>query len=73
MATEDLAPGTGAQFGSFFALWEAQKAFGYGKRLISHCRSAHGGEFDKDCNACKEMQAKIVSEAKVKGTAPPCA
>lgn len=62
MATENVAPGTGAQFGSFWSLWQAQKAFGYEKRLESHCRSAHGGEFDEKCFACNDMRAKITKQ-----------
>lgn len=28
-------------------------------RLRNHCQSAHDGQVDPACNACKELQAKI--------------
>ena len=54
---EDIAPGTGAQFGSWQSLLNAQKEFGPEKRLASHCKSAHGGVMSENCQACKELSA----------------
>lgn len=62
MAKEDIAPGCGAQFGSWQSLLQAQRSFGPQQRLDSHCKSAHGGVFEEHCRACIELRSYVQGE-----------